>query len=52
MLDLSELFVTSIARALNSDQVAYVLWGHCLLNVHGIPSIISVRILGPGSSRL
>ncbi|KAK5444191.1 hypothetical protein LTS15_010544 [Exophiala xenobiotica] len=40
MSDHSESFVTSIAQALNSDQVPCVLWGHYLLNVHGIPSII------------
>ncbi|KIX02794.1 uncharacterized protein Z518_08736 [Rhinocladiella mackenziei CBS 650.93] len=40
MSDLSESFVVSIARALNSNQVPCVLWGHYLLNVHGVPSII------------
>ena len=44
MSDLSESFVVSIALALNSDQVPCVLWGHYLLNVHGVPSIIGVGI--------
>ncbi len=44
MSDLSSSFVASIARALNSDQVPCVLWGHYLLNVHGVPSIIGVGI--------
>lgn len=43
-LDLSESLVASLARALNSDQVPCVLWGHYLLNVHGVPSIIGVGI--------
>lgn len=45
MADLSESFVTSIAQALRSDQVPCVLWGHYLLNVHGVPSIIAVSTL-------
>ena len=44
MSDLSELFVASIARALNSEQVPYILRDHYLLNVHGLPSIIGVGI--------
>jgi len=44
MSSLSESFVASIARALNSNQVPCVLWGHYLLNVHGVPSIIGVGI--------
>ncbi len=44
MSDLSELLVASIARALNSDQVPWILRGHYLLNVHGVPSIIGVGI--------
>lgn len=44
MTDISESFVASIARALNSDQVPCVLWGHCLLNVHGVPSILGVSV--------
>ncbi|KAF1953863.1 hypothetical protein CC80DRAFT_537136 [Byssothecium circinans] len=40
MPDLSPSFVASIARALNSTQVPCVLWGHYLLNIHGVPSII------------
>ncbi|WYZ45776.1 hypothetical protein EsH8_IX_000001 [Colletotrichum jinshuiense] len=41
MSDHSEQFVASIAGALNSSQIPCILWGHCLLNVHGIPSIIA-----------
>ncbi|KAI5864892.1 hypothetical protein GGS23DRAFT_562272 [Durotheca rogersii] len=41
MSDYSEASVASIASALNSSQVPNVLWGHCLLNVYGIPSIIA-----------
>ncbi len=44
MSGLSESFVASIAQALNSDQVPCVLWGHYLLNIHGVPSIIDVGI--------
>ncbi|KAK6825587.1 hypothetical protein PG987_013081 [Apiospora arundinis] len=33
--------LASVASALNSSQVSNVLWGHCLLNVHGIPSIVA-----------
>lgn len=42
MPDFSEVFVASTARALNSAGVPCVLWGHCLLNIHGVPSIIGV----------
>ncbi|KLU91866.1 hypothetical protein MAPG_10815 [Magnaporthiopsis poae ATCC 64411] len=41
MVHLSEEFVASIARALNKARVPCVLWGHYLLNVHGVPSIIA-----------
>ncbi|KAF3800314.1 hypothetical protein GCG54_00007762 [Colletotrichum gloeosporioides] len=41
MSDDSESFVASIACALKSSQIPGVLWGQHLLNVHGIPSIIS-----------
>jgi len=40
MSDISESFVASIGRTLNSAQIPCVLWGHYLLNVHGVPSII------------
>jgi hypothetical protein len=43
--DLSETFVASIAAALNSDRIPCVLWGHYLLNIHGVPSIIVVGCL-------
>ena len=42
MSDLSETFVACIAAALNSNEIPCVLWGHYLLNVHGVPSIIAV----------
>lgn len=44
MPDLSESFVASIALALNSAQIPCVLWGHFLLNVHGVPSAIAVSL--------
>ncbi|KAJ6445426.1 NAD dependent epimerase/dehydratase [Purpureocillium lavendulum] len=37
---LSESFVAGVAHALNSAQVSCVLWGHCLLRVHGVPTIV------------
>ena len=43
MSDLPPSFVASIARALIVAQVPCVLWGECLLNTHGVPSVISVR---------
>ena len=47
MSDLSEIFVASIARALNSKQIPCVLWGHVLLTVHGVPSITGVWLPRP-----
>lgn len=44
MPDFSEAFVASFAFALNSAQIPCLLWGHCLLNVHGVPSAIAVCI--------
>ncbi|KAF2107974.1 hypothetical protein BDV96DRAFT_588020 [Lophiotrema nucula] len=41
MLGVSPSSVASIAQALNAAQVPCVLWGHCLLNIHGVPSIVS-----------
>ncbi|CRK47699.1 hypothetical protein BN1723_007718 [Verticillium longisporum] len=41
MVDVSETFIASISRDRFSAQVTCVLWGHCLLNVHGVPSIVS-----------
>ncbi|KAF7198320.1 hypothetical protein HII31_00059 [Pseudocercospora fuligena] len=41
MANISQEFVTVIAETLSESNVPCVLWGHCLLNVHGIPSIIS-----------
>ncbi|KAH6627374.1 hypothetical protein F5144DRAFT_534940 [Chaetomium tenue] len=40
MPTLSQPFVASLARALNTAQVPCVLWGHCLLGLHGVPSIV------------
>lgn len=40
MSDLSQSLVAAIAKALNSNQIPCILWGHFLLNVHGVPSII------------
>lgn len=51
MLDLSESFVASIGSALSAEQVPCVLWGHYLLNVHGVPSIIDVCTLDQENSR-
>ena len=42
MPDLSPSFVASVAQALNSAQAPCLLWGHYLLILHGIPSIIGV----------
>ncbi|KAK7959142.1 uncharacterized protein PG986_003996 [Apiospora aurea] len=36
-----ESSVASVACAVNPGQVPNVLWGHGLLNVHGIPSIVA-----------
>lgn len=47
MSAISELVVASIARALNAAQIPCVLWGHPLLIVHGVPTIISASISGP-----
>ncbi|GAB1312203.1 Thioredoxin reductase [Madurella fahalii] len=41
MTRISQSFVASLAQALNSAQVPCVLWGHCLLGLHGVPSIIA-----------
>lgn len=46
-----EMFVASIAHALNSENIPCVLWGHFLLNVHGVPSITSVGIHPSRKSR-
>lgn len=45
MTSISPSFVALIAYVLNSAQVPCVLWGHCLLNVHGVPSIVGVSPL-------
>lgn len=31
-----------VARALNGAQIPCVLWGHCLMILHGIPTIMAV----------
>ncbi|EAQ88714.1 predicted protein [Chaetomium globosum CBS 148.51] len=38
----SQPFVASLARALDAAQVPCVLWGHCLLCLHGVPSIVGL----------
>ncbi|KAL1868846.1 hypothetical protein VTK73DRAFT_3489 [Phialemonium thermophilum] len=40
MPEIGEDLVGSIAQAINSAKVPCVLWGHYLLNLHGVPSII------------
>ncbi|KXH51473.1 hypothetical protein CSIM01_08259 [Colletotrichum simmondsii] len=40
MFESKEPLVESIASALKASSIPCVLWGHCLLNVHGVPSII------------
>jgi hypothetical protein len=35
-----EALIVSIAIALDTAQIPCVLWGHCLLQVHGVPTII------------
>ncbi|GAO18651.1 uncharacterized protein UV8b_03399 [Ustilaginoidea virens] len=37
---INEDFVASLAQLLNSAQVPCVLWGHVLLRVHGVPTIV------------
>lgn len=39
-----EVFVASVAQTLNSNQIPCILWGHYLLNIHGIPSALAVCI--------
>ncbi|KAE9377756.1 hypothetical protein N431DRAFT_434904 [Stipitochalara longipes BDJ] len=41
MPNLSEVVVPPIAQAPNSAQIPCVLWGHYLLNLHGVPSAIA-----------
>ncbi|KAH6643269.1 hypothetical protein BKA67DRAFT_670888 [Truncatella angustata] len=43
--------IASIAQSINSAGVPCILWGHCLLNLHGIPSIIgSIDFVIPDQS--
>ena len=42
MASLSESFVASIAHSLNLAQIPCVLWGHYLLILHGVPSVVGV----------
>ncbi len=51
MPDLSQLFVASLARALNRAQVPCILWGHCLLGLHGVPSIIGASNTPPTKAK-
>jgi hypothetical protein len=39
-----EAVVASIAHALNAAQIPCVLWGQCLLQVHGVPTVVGVRM--------
>ncbi|XMA13753.1 hypothetical protein WAI453_006544 [Rhynchosporium graminicola] len=53
MPDFSEAFVASIAFALNKAHIPCLLWGHYLLNVHGVPSAIaSIDFVVPDKSLL
>lgn len=47
MADLSQSVVASLSRALNAAKVPCVLWGHCLLGLHGVLSIIGASTLTP-----
>ncbi|KAI7250280.1 hypothetical protein KC343_g5760 [Hortaea werneckii] len=48
MAEFSETLITPVSTALQSADIPYVLWGHCLLNTHGVPSIIdSVDFIVP-----
>lgn len=38
----SNAFISAIAETLNAADVPCVLWGHCLLQSHGVPTIIAV----------
>ncbi|PPJ54285.1 hypothetical protein CBER1_06585 [Cercospora berteroae] len=40
MARISQEFIAKLAMTINPFNVPCVLWGHCLLNVHGVPSII------------
>ncbi|KAK9444696.1 thioredoxin reductase [Metarhizium brunneum] len=37
---ITEDFVASLAQLLNTAQVPCVLWGHVLLRIHGVPTIV------------
>ncbi|KAF2278516.1 thioredoxin reductase [Westerdykella ornata] len=39
-MSLKTTIVASFAESLNAADIPCVLWGHCLLNVHGVPSIV------------
>ncbi|KAI7364568.1 hypothetical protein KC354_g5598 [Hortaea werneckii] len=40
MAEFSETLITPVSTALQSADIPCVLWGHCLLDTHGVPSII------------
>ena len=42
MDDSEHVEAISVAQALHTAQIPCVLWGEYLLNVYGVPSIISV----------
>jgi hypothetical protein len=37
----------SLAQLLNAAQVPCVLWGHVLLRIHGVPTIVGVSVPSP-----
>ncbi|KAK0387332.1 hypothetical protein NLU13_5645 [Sarocladium strictum] len=41
MVDSVASLAKAVAQSINSAGVPCLLWGHCLLNVHGVPSIIA-----------
>ncbi|KAI7514451.1 hypothetical protein KC347_g603 [Hortaea werneckii] len=48
MAEFSETLITPVSTALQSAGIPCVVWGHCLLNAHGVPSIIdSVDFIVP-----
>jgi hypothetical protein len=41
----ADSLLESISEALSAAQVPCILWGHVMLSVHGVPTIIGVVIL-------
>lgn len=46
MADISNVFVSSIAQTLNTAGIPCVLWGHYLLQAHGVPTVVDVSLQG------